>query len=186
MKMYFHLNLEGFSNCFVVVNEIQKTAIIIDPGKITKEIIEQIEGAGCTLSAILITHNHKSHTRGLSTLLKIYKAPIFAADVEMPGNNTTVISGDGNLWLGGMEIHYYSVPGHTSDSLVYKIGNVMFVGDTMEAGRLGITNSSYSRAILVEGIKAKILSQTEDTVLMPGHGPPTTVATEKAYNVELR
>ena len=42
MKVYFHLSIEGFSNCYVVVNEETKEAIIIDPGVITKEIIEQI------------------------------------------------------------------------------------------------------------------------------------------------
>ena len=43
MKVYFNLSIEGFSNCYVVVNEETKEAIIIDPGVITKEIIEQIE-----------------------------------------------------------------------------------------------------------------------------------------------
>ena len=43
MKVYFHLSIDGFSNCYVITNETTKEAIIIDPGVITKEIIEQIE-----------------------------------------------------------------------------------------------------------------------------------------------
>ena len=43
MKVYFHLNIEGFSNCYVVVNEKTKEAIIIDPGKVTSNLISQLE-----------------------------------------------------------------------------------------------------------------------------------------------
>ena len=46
MKVYFHLNLGGFSNCYLVVNEETNEAIIIDPGQITDELIEQIESDG--------------------------------------------------------------------------------------------------------------------------------------------
>ena len=70
MKVYFHLNIEGFSNCYVVVNEKSKESIIIDPGKITKELISQIEEQHLKLVAVLITHNHSSHIHGLKTLKK--------------------------------------------------------------------------------------------------------------------
>ena len=53
MKVYFHLNIEGFSNCYVVVNEKSKEAIIIDPGKITKELISQIEEQHLKLHSLL-------------------------------------------------------------------------------------------------------------------------------------
>ena len=68
MKVYFHFNLDGFSNCYVVVNEKNKEALIIDPGIITKEIIEQIESGPYNLVAVLITHKHNSHIRGRQTL----------------------------------------------------------------------------------------------------------------------
>src|SRR5574344_278179 len=114
MKIYFHLNLEGFSNCYVVVNEETKKALIIDPGKITEEIINQIEGGGYQLCAVLVTHNHLSHIRGLATLRKIYKLTIYAADSEVAGSETNVISGDGTLKVGGLNIGYLSVPGHSA------------------------------------------------------------------------
>lgn len=181
MKIYFHLNLDGFSNSYVIVNEETKSALIIDPGLITKDVIDQIEGSGYNLEAILITHNHRSHIRGIKTLLKIYQVPVIAADAELAGDSTSAISSDGDLWIGGLNIQYYSIPGHSTDSIVYKIGAVMFVGDTMESGRIGQTNSSYSEKILKDGIFSKILSQTDETILMPGHGPPTTVGVEKSF-----
>ena len=55
MKVYFHFNIDGFSNCYVVTNEKTMEALIIDPGKITKEILEQIENGPFDLTAVLIT-----------------------------------------------------------------------------------------------------------------------------------
>ena len=71
MKIYFHMNIESFSNCYVIVNEETKAAIIVDPGKLTKEMVNQFEDNGYKPEAVLITHNHPGHIRGLKTLLKI-------------------------------------------------------------------------------------------------------------------
>lgn len=185
MKVYFHLNLGGFSNCYLVVNEVQKEAIIIDPGQVTETLIEQIERDGYHVAGILITHNHGSHVHGLKTLQKIYTPIILAADWEVAKDKTTVITGDGKTRIGGMLVHYMSIPGHTSDSVVYKIGNVLFTGDVLLSGTIGNTSSSYSRFILQSNIEKKILSQNEDTILMPGHGPPSTIASCRMFNVDL-
>lgn len=83
MKIYFHLNIEGFSNAYLIVNPEEKSALIIDPGKVTIKMIEQIEQEKYTLDAVLITHNHASHTMGLNTLQKIYTPKIYAADYEV-------------------------------------------------------------------------------------------------------
>ena len=70
MKVYFHFNIDGFSNCYVVTNEKTMEALIIDPGKITKEILEQIENGPFDLTAVLITHKHKS-PRYMQLILKL-------------------------------------------------------------------------------------------------------------------
>lgn len=185
MKVYFHLNINGFSNCYLVVNEQTKEAVIIDPGKITKEIISQIEDNGFKLSAILITHNHESHVEGIKTLQKIYTPDIYAADWEIAGDQTNVITGDGKLKLANMDIHYMAVPGHTSDSVVYEIENILFSGDVIFAGSMGSTNSSYSKFILNSNIEQKILSQQDGKVVMPGHGPPSTIEALKQFNTDI-
>ena len=185
MKIYFHLSLEGFSNCYVVTNPETKTALIIDPGKITKEILEQIEADHYTLEAVLITHNHQSHLRGLSTIRKIYKPQIFATDYEVAGFETQVLKGDGVLKTAGLTIGYMSVPGHTPDSMVYKIGKVLFTGDALTASMIGSTSNAYAEKMLLSNVHNKILSQNDDTVIMPGHGPPSTVLAEKKFNLSV-
>ncbi len=185
MKIYFHLNLEGFSNCYVIVNENTHEAIIVDPGQITTEIINHIETGGYKLTGVLVSHNHGSHVAGLSTLRKIYSPEVYAADWEVAGNDTNVLKDDGVLKIAGLDVEYYSLPGHTNDSMVYKIGSVLFTGDSLSACKIGSTNSKFSERTLVKNIRQKILSQTDDTVIMPGHGPPTSVGVEREFNPKL-
>ena len=185
MKIFYHLNPEGFSNTYVVANEKTKDVIIIDPGAMNEEISEQIEANEFKLTSVLITHNHGSHVNGLKTLLKIYSPRIYGADWGIAGKDTTVLNGDGKLRLAGMTVHYMTLPGHTADSMIYKIGTVLFTGDSITAGRIGSTNSSYSSHILRQNINERILSQQENTIIMPGHGPPSSVGAEKYCNMDL-
>lgn len=181
MKIYFHLNLEGFSNCYVVVNEETNEAIIIDPGKITEPIIQQLEDNHLTLTSVLITHNHGSHVDGIKTLRKIYNPKIYAADWDVAKNDTNVLAGDGTIILSKMVVRYMAVPGHTADSVVYRIGNVIFTGDVLFAGSIGSTNSSYSEVILRSNVEDKIYSQQDGVIIMPGHGPPSTLEATKMF-----
>ncbi len=185
MKIYFHMNFNKLSNCYVVVNEADKKAIIIDPGKITTNIIDQIEDEGYELCAALITHNHSGHTEGLKTLRKIYDLTVYAADGFIAGAATRVIRGDGTIKAAGLNISYFALPGHSADSIVYKIGNVLFTGDTIENGLIGSTYSNYAKKMLITGIRQKILTQQDDTIIMPGHGPLSTVGAESMFNTEV-
>lgn len=187
MKIYFHLTLEGFTNCYVVVNDDPsvKEALIIDPGKISNEIIDQIEAGGYKLTAVLITHNHTNHVRGLTTLNKIYSPTVYAADYEIGKKKSVILHGDGTVIAAGLTVQFFSVPGHTPDSMVFKIGNVLFTGDTLTSGVIAETTSQYSRKMLDSKIREKIFSQTDDTIIMPGHGPPSTVSAEKQYNLDI-
>ena len=186
MKTYFHLNIDTFSNTYVVVDEKTKCAVIIDPGKPTNEVLKQIETDGYLLAAALITHNHEENTRGLTTLRRIYALSVYAADIDVAATADTTIKGDGILKFSGITEEYFSVPGHTADSIVYKIGSVLFTGDVISAGELGETTSSYAKDLLCRGIQTKIFTQSDDTVIMASHGPLTSVGAEKMYNLDVR
>ncbi len=187
MKIYFNLCLEEFTNCYVVVNDDPKVmeALIIDPGRISSEIIDQIERGRYELTGVLITHNHTNHVKGLSTLKKIYSPYVYAADYDVAGGKSVVLRGNGEIEVAGLNVKYYSVPGHSSDSMVYRIGNVLFTGDTITSGIIGETSSKYSKKLLIDNIIEKIYSQTESTILMPGHGPPSTIEGEKQFNLDI-
>ncbi len=187
MKIYFNLNYDTFTNSYIIVNDDEKVkqVIIVDPGKITTKMIEQIEKEKYKLAAVLITHNHPSHVAGLKTLNKIYTPKIYAADYEIEGFETELLTGDGRKKIAGLIVEYFSIPGHTSDGMAFKIGNVIFTGDSISAGVAGSTQSKYSTKLLCEKVREKIFSQCDETILMPGHGPPTTTGAEKRFNLDF-
>ena len=185
MKVYLHVGLEGFTNSYIVANEEAKEALIIDPEKVTNKMISQIEEGGYTLSGVLITHNHKNHVKGLTTLRKIYDIKTYAAESEIEGEKAIILKGDGIIKIAGLDICYCSLPGHSSDSMIYKIGNMIFTGDVITAGIIGETNTLYARMLLMRNIREKITSQQDDVILMPGHGPPSTIGAEKKFNIDL-
>lgn len=184
MKIYFHMNTDSFTNTYLVVNEESRKALIIDPSKMTKEIIDQLEDGKYELSGVLITHNHKSHTSGLPALKKIYNAPVYAADSEISADST-FLSGDGKMNVADLEVEYYSVPFHTVDSIVYKIQNVLFTGDVIYAGRIGSSSCNYTAKRLCASIQSKLFTMPDSTVIMPGHGPLSSIGAEKLFNTEL-
>lgn len=184
MKVYLHIDIKKLTNCYLVVNERTKKAIIIDPCKISSPLIRQIEEGKYDLVAVFITHKHETHYRGLETLKKIYDFSVYAADNEL-ASDKNILKGEGTKVIGGLRINYFSLPGHSADSMVYKIGNVIFSGDVIFAGTIGSSSCSYTRTHLFNGIKTKIFTLPDDTTIMPGHGPMTSVGAEKLYNLDL-
>jgi len=185
MKIYYHYSKDGFSNGYLVGNEKTGEAIIIDPGVMNNELLDHIEQNRFRLDAVLVTHNHESHHRGLRPLLRIYAPRVYAADTELKGRKTVLLQGDGTFAAAGFAIRYFAVPGHSPDSLMFQIENVLFTGDALSAGRLGTTNNMYGKRNLLTHLKNKLLSQNDDIIIMSGHGPPSTVGAERLYNAEL-
>ncbi len=184
MKIYLHLDFQKLTNCYLVVNEVAKKALIIDPCKISNILIKQIEDGGYDLCAVLITHKHENHYRGLKTLQKIYDFPVYAADNEL-ANAKNILKGDGTKNIAGLKVEYFSLPGHSADSIVYKINDAIFTGDVLFAGKIGSSSCTYTQRYLANGIKSKLFTLNDDMVIMPGHGPVTSVGAEKQFNLDL-
>ncbi|HHU37394.1 MAG TPA: MBL fold metallo-hydrolase [Treponema sp.] len=185
MKIYFHYSVEGFSNGYLVGNEKTREAVMIDPGLMNQELLSHIEKNKYHLTSVLITHNHESHHSGLETLLRVFNPKVYAADAELKGIKTMILQGDGTFLAAGFPIRYFATPGHSPDSLMYQIKNVIFPGDALSAGRLGTTNNIYGRRNLVAHLRNKLLTQNDDIIVMPGHGPPSTIGAERLFNYEL-
>lgn len=185
MKIYFHYSSDNFSNCYLVGNELTGQAVLIDPSVIDDTLLEHIEKNKFSLEAVLITHGHKTHSQALPTILKIYSPRVYAAETEIRGAKTKSLVGDGCFQEAGFTISYMAVPGHSPDSVLFKIEHVFFSGDSIFAGRLGATSNGYGLKNLVTNLNNKLLNQNEDAVIMPGHGPPTTVGAELRYNTDI-
>ncbi len=67
--------------------------------------------------------------------------------------------------------------------MVYLFDKIVFTGDTLHAGLIGKTMSQYGNRLLKEQLSRKILSLSDDCIVLPGHGPPTSIGAEKLYNL---
>lgn len=186
MKIFFHFSVVGFSNTYLIGNTGGGDAILIDPGHMDIELLKLIEDNNFYIRHILLTHRHPSHTEGLRILMKIYDSEIYANSPFIMDYKVKTLSDGSLITLSGIQVSASLIPGHSSDSLVYKIQDALFTGDVLMAGRIGSTKSSLSRSLLIRSIQERILPLNDNTLIFPGHGTPTTLFVEKMINSDLK
>ncbi len=178
------------SNGYLFFLEDGKTAALIDPAGIAKTILDAIDEGPYALRYILITHEHADHCDATADIARAFpKAQIVmhAADIAAIGTlgnrAIRIVDGDELPFGENAAIRMLHTPGHTDGSSCFLFKSTLFTGDTLFAGSVGGAfgeHSSY-RDIL-ESVSTKIFALDDATVLMPGHGPPSTIALEKAHN----
>lgn len=200
-------------NTYVVYDEGSREAAVIDAGCYygeEKETLRQyIEKNRLKLKYLLNTHLHFDHifgnrfvyeTYGLKTCANrndeewLMDAPkrtrLFG--LEFPGEpvpiGTYLEEGD-ILTLGEETLHCLAVPGHSPGSLVFHDAKngTLFAGDVLFQGSIGRTDlPGGDHQTLIEGIRRKLLTLPEETIVYPGHGPTTTIGDEKKWNFYLK
>jgi hydroxyacylglutathione hydrolase len=186
MRVFPHFVFTGFSNCYLVAPDGPGPAVLIDPGIFDGELLKLIEGNKLSITTVLITHTHDSHIEGIRTLTKIYDAAIYAFRDKVLEYDTRVVKQDDTITCGDLVFEVIELPGHSRDSLAFKIGNFLFTGDTLTAGLIGSVVHAYARGLLISSIKQKILTLDDDVYIFPGHGPPSTVGIERLHNNDLK
>ena len=196
MKLFFHYCSFGFSNCYILGGSSgngesgergarSSGAIIIDPGSMDAQVLRTIENNNFNPRAVLITHDHLGHVRGLRTLKRIYDAEVFAVNRVILDHKTTPVKDGDKLDIGGFTVEVISIPGHSADSVVYRIGALLFTGDVLTAGLVGNTASAYGAATQINKLRSRLLSLPGDYLVLPGHGPPSTLEAERRFNTEI-
>jgi glyoxylase-like metal-dependent hydrolase (beta-lactamase superfamily II) len=186
MKLYQYYSVYGFANSYLLGDDETRQAIVVDPAEFNAGMLNHIERNDYYVRAVLLTHNHLHHIRGLKTLLKIYEAEIFAATSRVFGISCRVVKDGERFAIAGFCADAYSVPGHSPDSMVYRIDKLLFTGDTLHAGVIGKTLSSFNAELLIERLKSRILGLDDDHIVLPGHGPPSTIGVERRFNLGLQ
>ena len=191
-------------NCSVFGDEQTSEAIVIDPGDNVDEILEIVARHSLRVKAIVITHAHIDHIGGAAKLKRATGAPVYMNEndaelrdmldvqatwlgMETPERteiDTPAKEGD-VLRLGEAEFQVIDTPGHTQGSISLWIPteNKLVAGDTLFRESIGRTDlpGGDGRQIL-QSIKEKLFKLPESAVVIPGHGPNTTIAHEKRYN----
>jgi glyoxylase-like metal-dependent hydrolase (beta-lactamase superfamily II) len=185
------------TNCYILrASESVNRCLIIDTGAgDTKPLIDLLKENSLTPAAVIFTHGHFDHIDGATLLRKhlpevklvIHKKDSGALRDLVADFKTSPIEREGPIRFAGIDLEVLHTPGHTAGGicLYSKSAGAVFVGDTLFAGSIGVSGSSSTGA-LVEVIKKKLLVLADDVKVYPGHGPPTTIGRERAWNPFLK
>jgi hydroxyacylglutathione hydrolase len=195
-------------NCSILGDESSLEAIVVDPGDDIPRIMALLARHNLTVKQIVITHAHIDHIAGAHRLKQLTGAPILCNQNDLPqikmmdeqarwlGIPTPIVStpddtlDDGKLItignsLTGSILH---TPGHTEGSvcLYLPAQTLLLAGDTLFAGSVGRTDlpGGDTRKLLAS-IKERLLTLPDDTIVIPGHGPGTTIGLERDSNLFL-
>jgi glyoxylase-like metal-dependent hydrolase (beta-lactamase superfamily II) len=194
-------------NTLVVSAPDGGSCLVVDPGFEPQRIISQIGRRALNPCMILLTHGHVDHIAGNAALrerwpdLPIAIGAKDAVMLEDPLANLSGLSGfdvvspaadrllaDGDRILAaGLELLVREIPGHSPGHVVYLMTEaqpmVVLGGDVLFQGSIGRTDfPGGDHALLVSGIREKLFSLPDDTIVYPGHGEPTTIGAERASN----
>lgn len=185
----------------------RREAWAVDPGypPAGEQIADAVRRRALNLGAVLLTHGHLDHIAGLATLRREFPgvqiiAPageenmlsdpaanlsaIFGESLVAPPADRLLHAGD-ELRLGALDWRALDVSGHSPAGLAYycPAAGVVLTGDALFAGGIGRTDfPGGGMKRLLANIRASLLTLPDGTVVYSGHGPPTTVADERAGN----
>lgn len=190
------------TNCYLVYDEETRACAVIDPGADPEKIVSAIADLELKPVAVLNTHGHVDHVGSNADIIGKYGVPLalHAADTGLlqvcdyielslllgaknsPPPDRLLAEGD-EIAVGRTSLRVLHLPGHTPGSVGFVHGGVLFSGDTLFCGGVGRTDlPGGSWKDLERSIRDRILRLPEETIVLPGHGPRTTVEQERSSN----
>jgi glyoxylase-like metal-dependent hydrolase (beta-lactamase superfamily II) len=194
-------------NCYVVRSRRgAKEAVVVDPGDDAAQIRLELARMGARCTAILVTHCHWDHLGAVADLAEGTGAPVYVSETEKsvlerprdffpevsirPYSADVALDGGEVVEAAGISFDAVAVPGHSPGHLAYHADGSLFSGDVLFQGGVGRTDLPFADwDTLLDSIRALADRFPDETVVYPGHGPPTTLGDELASNpflAELR
>ena len=195
-------------NCSVIGDKATREAIVIDPGDDIDDVLALIRKHNLQVKQIVVTHAHIDHVGGAMKLRAATGAPILlnqndytlltmldiqAAWIGVPTPGQVEIDRSigqaDTIKSGSLEAGVIHTPGHTEGSicLYFPAQKKLIAGDTLFAGSIGRTDlpgGSYQK--IIRSLHNHILMLPDETIVIPGHGPSTTIGTERETNPFLQ
>jgi len=192
------------SNCYIVGSEKTKEGMIIDPGANAKEIMRTVEKVGLKINLIVLTHRHPDHVGAAAQVKEATKAdmashaecakylpqsPSYVYEPPYKGapKPERILNEGDSIDIGDLHFKVLHTPGHTPCGISIVGEGHVFTGDTLfnyGIGRYDLIDGDYDS--LINGIKTRLLTLPPETIVHPGHGPDSTIATEIRANPFLR
>jgi hydroxyacylglutathione hydrolase len=183
------INTPQPSNGYFLILQEQRVAAFVDPGGAAENIISTLRRSPVSLQYILLTHRHADHCDALAPVREAFPSArpvIHRLDAPALGERVRDAIGikDGEvLPFGDGEIRLRHTPGHTDGSSCFIYKSTLFSGDTLFAGSVGkLFGDEFGYEDLLHNVQTKLFSLPDDTVVLPGHGPPSTIGEERAHN----
>ena len=192
------------TNCYLAYCDETRECAIIDPGAQAELIFPEIYDAGLKPTMILNTHGHIDHVGANRDMKDKFGIPVLihSADAAMLGKSQLELSlilgakdsppadktfADGDrIKIGNGALRVLHTPGHTPGSVSLLADGFLFSGDTLFFEGVGRTDlPGGSQKQLEESIRTKIMTLPDDLLILPGHGPHTTVGDERGYSTIL-
>jgi glyoxylase-like metal-dependent hydrolase (beta-lactamase superfamily II) len=193
------------TNTYIVADPSSREAVVIDPAWEGEKIARRASQRGWTIRQLWLTHAHFDHLGGAAGIAKqVTPAPpvalhpqdmplwsvnggaaLFGMQVD-PGPRPSIQLEAGQvLQIGSLQFEVRHAPGHTLGHVVFysPAEQIVFCGDVIFAGSIGRTDlpgGDYRQ--LLDSIRTQILSLPDETRLLSGHGPGSTVGQEKRSN----
>ena len=178
------------TNCYILEDEGEKRAAVIDPGDEAGRILSVLREMDSQVDYILLTHGHYDHTTAVPELheaLPDAKIYIHKADANGTGSRIFPLAGQVKaLPLGTLTIKVLHTPGHSKGSVTLKVRDVLFTGDTLFAGDCGRTDlpgGSYEEILASLGRLGRLEGNFH---VCPGHEQTSTMDREREINRYLR
>lgn len=192
-------------NCWLIVDEVSKDAVLVDPGDEADRLLAAVDAEGATLKAIWLTHAHFDHVGGIAGILRQRPVPVwlhpldrtlydnavtsamtFGLEVEQPpAPNHELAEGD-VMRLGANSFSVMHLPGHAPGHVGFFGDGVLLGGDCLFAGSVGRTDLPFANPADFLRTLERLASLPHTVRILPGHGPATTIARELKSNPFLR
>ena len=180
------------SNCYIVGSETTKEGIIIDPGDDDRQILKATEELGLEIKLIIITHGHIDHMGALDKVREDTGAEAAMHADDSGGRpeesaKLRFLKGGDSIDIGDLHFLVLHTPGHSPGGICLLGHGLVFAGDTLfnyGIGRYDLDGGNYSQ--LMNSIHTKLMVLPDDTVVLPGHGPESTIGAERRGNPFLR
>jgi hydroxyacylglutathione hydrolase len=191
-------------NCYIIGDEQTGTGALVDPGDEGARIALAVEHTGLDIGQIIITHAHIDHVGAVAALADEYACPVLMhAEAEpmlqqLPtqammmglrfGKVPTVdrhIEDEEVLDVGGLRLRSLYTPGHAPGHLAFYLEDegLVLSGDALFAGSVGRTDLfGGDMDLLMRSINERLLTLPDETRVLSGHGPETTIGEERAHN----
>ena len=195
-------------NCYVVGDEVSGEGALVDPGDEAVRIALAVEQTGLEIGQIIITHAHIDHVGAIAPLVEEYACPVLMHE-EAEAMLKTVpqqammmglrfgkvpkvdrhVADREVLEVGSLRLRSLYTPGHAPGHLSFLVEGeeAVFSGDALFAGSVGrVDLPGGSMELLMRSIEERLLPLPNDTRVLSGHGPETTIGRERMTNPFLR